>query len=118
MIVDHLQQELIREHGGAYGVRDDGMVESALSRARNRWSYEPRTDLPALAAAYGFGLAKNHGYVDGNKRIAFMAMYVFLGLNGRDLDIPEPAAVAVMTDLAAGEFSEEELAAWVREHMA
>jgi death-on-curing protein len=70
--------------------------------------------LPALAAAYGFGLAKNHGYMDGNKRIAYMAIFVFLHLNGLDLIASEPDAVVTMTDLASGELSEDELAAWIR----
>jgi death-on-curing protein len=70
--------------------------------------------LAALAAAYGFGLTKNHGFVDGNKRVAFMAMYVFLGLNGYVLDAPEEEVVAIMRDLSNSARSEEELAAWVR----
>lgn len=67
-----------------------------------------------LAAAYGYGLARNHGYVDGNKRVAFMALYVFLSLNGLELEVPEAAAVSTMTNVAAGALSEEELAVWVR----
>src|SRR5690606_25592941 len=92
LLVDTIHEELIREHGGSYGIRDAGSIDSALSRARNRWAYEPTVDLPVLAAAYGYGLARNHGYVDGNKRVAFMALYVFLSLNGLELEVPEAAA--------------------------
>lgn len=114
LLVDTIHEELIREHGGSYGIRDAGSIDSALSRARNRWAYEPTVDLPVLAAAYGYGLARNHGYVDGNKRVAFMALYVFLSLNGLELEVPEAAAVSTMTNVAAGALSEEELAVWVR----
>lgn len=116
LILDRLHQELVREHGGSYGVRDEGLIESALARPQNRWAYEAGADLPALAAAYGFGLARNHGYVDGNKRAAFAALYVFLGLNGLDLEVPEPDVVAVMTGVADGSITEDELAIWTRTH--
>lgn len=116
LIVDTLHQEMIREHGGSYGVREAGLIESALSRPRNRWSYEPGADLAVLAAAYGFGLARNHGYIDGNKRVAFMSLYVFLGLNGLELEVSEIEVVAIMTSVADGSLPEEELAAWIRTH--
>lgn len=116
LMVDTLHQELIREHGGSYGVRDAGLIESALSRPRTRWSYEPESDLASLAAAFGFGLARNHGFVDGNKRVAFMSLYVFLGLNGLDLEVSEPEVVAVMTSVADGSLKEEDLVAWIRTH--
>lgn len=114
LMVDTLHRELIREHGGRYGVREDGLIDSALSRPRNRWSYSTEADLASLAAAYGFGLARNHGFVDGNKRVAFMALYVFLGLNGFDLEVSEPEVVSVMTGVADGSLGEEELAGWIR----
>src|SRR3954468_6800199 len=115
-IVDVLHQEQIGEHGGSFGVRDDGLIESALSRPQQKWMYDPETDVFGLAAAYAYGLAKNHGYLDGNKRVAFVTMYVFLGLNGFDLDAAEPEVVGVMTDLASGVLAEEEFAAWLRTH--
>jgi len=117
-LVDAIHRDQLRQHGGRPGVRDDDALESALARPRNRWLYEADSDAAALAAAYGFGLATSHAYVDGNKRVAFMALYVFLGLNGRDLDAPEPEVVEVMLALASGELAEEALAAWVREHLA
>jgi death-on-curing protein len=114
--VGAMHAEMIREHGGSYGVRDDGLIESALARPQNRWGYG-ETELAGLAAAYGFGLAKNHGFIDGNKRVALMAAYAFLYANGLDLDVAEPEAHAVFNDLAAGELGEEELAAWIRSHV-
>ncbi len=105
----------LRRFGGAPGLRDDGMLHSALDRALNKWRYE-QAELPELAAAYGFGLAKNHAFVDGNKRIAFMAMTVFLRKNGVGFS-PDPAqATAMMLSLAAGEVSEESLARWIRDN--
>jgi death on curing protein len=111
--VDHIHAELVREHGGSYGVRDDGLIESSLSRPRMRWAYGT-PDIPELAAAYAFGLARNHGYVDGNKRVAFMAAYTFLGLNGLELVAEQAEAYAVMIDLASGKLAEEDLARWLR----
>lgn len=110
-----IHAELIREHGGSYGVRDQGLIESALARPQQRWSYGgEEIDLAELAAAYGFGLAKNHGFVDGNKRAALAAAGVFLRANGLRLIAPEPETYAVMVDLAAGELSEADLARWLR----
>lgn len=116
-IVDSIHADQIREHGGFPGVNDDGLIESALARPRNRWAYGGEAvDLAALAAAYGFGLAKNHGYRDGNKRTAFMAMYVFLGLNGLRIVAEEPAVVELMEDVASDACTEDELASWLRTH--
>lgn len=112
--IQHMHAELIRENGGSYGVRDGGLIESALARPRQKWSYEEEVDLADLAAAYAFGLAKNHGFVDGNKRIAFMAAYTFLDANGLRLVAPEPEAYAVVIDLATGELSEADLVRWLR----
>lgn len=113
-VLDHIHAELIAEHGGSYGVRDSGLIESALARPRQRRAYEPEADLALLAAAYAYGLARNHGYVDGNKRVAFMAAYVFLRANGLELVAPEVEAYAVMIDVATGELPEEDLARWLR----
>jgi death-on-curing protein len=105
----------LRRFGGAPGLRDEGMLRSVLERPINKWQYE-QAELPELAAAYAFGLAKNHAFVDGNKRIAFMAMVVFLRLN--DIHFaPEPAhATAIILALAAGEVSEESLSRWIRDN--
>ncbi|HEU4557642.1 MAG TPA: type II toxin-antitoxin system death-on-curing family toxin [Longimicrobium sp.] len=115
--VDALHFQQLKRFGGLYGVRDEGAIESALARARNQWAYADDRDLAALAAAYGFGLTRSHGYSDGNKRIGFVAMAVFLDLNGYELDAPEPEVVRMMLAVAAGESSEADLAAWVREYL-
>jgi len=105
----------LRRFGGASGLRDEGMLRSALERPINKWRYE-QSDMPELAAAYAFGLAKNHAFIDGNKRIAFMAMMAFLLKNGVAYG-PEPAhATAIILALAAGEVSEESLTRWVRDN--
>jgi len=115
--LDAIHQAQLSEHGGSSGVRDEGLLESALNRARNKFAYG-ESDLSVLAAAYAFGLAKNHGFIDGNKRTAFQAMYVFLGLNGHDLAVGEPEVVDVMNRLASGKLTEAAFAAWVLAHLA
>ena len=105
----------LRRFGGAVGLRDDGALRSALDRPVNKWAYE-QASLAELAAAYAFGLAKNHAFVDGNKRIAFMAMMLFLRRNGIAF-APDPAqATAVILGLAAGEISETSLTRWIRDN--
>lgn len=113
-----MHYDLIRVHGGMPGVKDENALESALGRPRNKWAYEPDVDLATLAAAYGFGLATNHGYSDGNKRIAFMTMYTFLGLNGVEIQAPEPEIVQLMLTVATHERDEPALAEWLRTHTA
>ena len=112
-IVKTIHLEQILQHGGARGIRDRGLIDSALARPINRWQYEG-VDVLALAAAYGYGIAKNHAFEDGNKRTAFVALYTFLGLNGYDLDAPEAEVVSVMTAVADGTLSEDGLGDWVR----
>jgi death on curing protein len=99
------------------GVRDVGLLESALARAPNRWGLDETADLPDLAASYCFGIAKNHPFLDGNKRVAFQIMFVFLGLNGLQLTAKEVEVVRIMVDLAAGSLTEAELASWIRGHV-
>lgn len=110
----HLSQ--LRAHGGRWGLRDENLLESALARPQQRFAYEPEADLFDLGAAYAFGIARNHPFVDGNKRTAFMALFSFLYANGQHLLASEPDAVMVMLAVAAGERSESDLAAWCREH--
>lgn len=114
-MVRAIHDQQIREHGGSHGVRDEGLIASALARPQNRWGYSRDVDLPELAAAYGFGLTKNHGFIDGNKRVGYMAAYVFLGINGLDVEAPEEEVVILMSGVASGERSEDELAEWLRE---
>lgn len=116
-ILEPLHADQISEHGGSPGIRDEGMLESALARAQQKWHYDRNTDFANLAAAYAFGIAKNHPFVDGNKRAALIAAYVFLSLNDLDLEAPEPEAVALILGTADGSISEEELAAWIRSHL-
>lgn len=105
----------LRRFGGAPGMRDEGLLRSALQRPQDKWHYE-QAELHVLAAAYAFGLAKNHPFVDGNKRIAFMAMVIFLRKNEIAFN-PDPAhATAIIMSLAAGEVSEESLARWIRDN--
>jgi death on curing protein len=113
-IVEALQAAQIREHGGQLGIRDEGLLESALARPVNLWSYHEGVDLAALAAEYGYGLAKNHAFLDGNKRIGFVAANVFLLLNGFEIDASEPEAVHVMLSVADGSLGRDELAEWIR----
>jgi death-on-curing protein len=116
-VLDAIHEAQLSEHGGAPGVRDQGLLESALARPRNKFVHENKVDLATLAAAYAFGLARNHGYVDGNERVAFMSAYVFLGLNGQDVDASELEAAEVIEGLAASRMSESALATWFRERL-
>lgn len=110
-----LHDESLATHGGASGIRDDGLLDSALARPQNLAVYgEP--DFADLAAAYGVGLAKNHPFVDGNKRAAFLAVGLFLRLNGHRLTAPQVEATLVMLAVAAGELSEPDFAAWIRRY--
>lgn len=118
MITDAIQTDMLLTHGGMPGLRDDTSLESALARPRQLLSYKPDADLPALAAAYGYGLARNHPYNDGNKRVAFVVMAVFLGLNGLEFTASEADVVTAIIALAAGELDEETLADWIRLHSA
>jgi death on curing protein len=110
-----MHAEQLAIFGGPEGVRDGGLLESAVLRPVNQWHYG-QTDMAALAAAYAFGLARNHAFVDGNKRIAFHAMMVFLRGNGIAF-APDPAhATEIILSLAAGEVSEESLTRWIRDN--
>jgi death-on-curing protein len=113
-LVDSIHSGQVRQFGGSHGVRDDGLIESALARPLNKWQYAEERDPCALAAAYGYGLATNHGYIDGNKRIGFLAAATFLGLNGWELDAPETEVVRIMLRVADGSCGEEELTEWIR----
>ncbi len=95
-------------------MRDSGLLESALARPINYWLHEPSADIFMLAAVLGHGLTRNHCFVDGNKRVGFMAMYVFLAVNGYDIEAPEPEVVDVMLQIAEGTLSEAALAEWLR----
>ena len=114
MIDIHAEQLAI--FGGPEGLRDRGLLESALARAPNKFAYG-ETDIAALAAACAFGLSRNHPFIDGNKRAAFAGLIVFLGLNNRELDMTPAEATVVMLALAAGEIREEGLSRWIGDHL-
>lgn len=115
LVAIHAEQLL--RYGGPEGIRDLGMLESALDRPRNKWAYE-QADMPSLAAAYAFGIARNHPFIDGNKRAAFLAFVVFLDINGIDFFAPEPEVVVAMLKLAAGEIDEDGFARWIRDRLS
>ncbi|MDO8459212.1 MAG: type II toxin-antitoxin system death-on-curing family toxin [Burkholderiaceae bacterium] len=110
-----LHGESLAEHGGGEGVRDEGLLDSALARPLNLLAYE-KPDFAELAASYGFGLAKNHPFVDGNKRAAFLAVGLFLYLNCYRLQTSQADATLTVLALAAGDISEEQFADWIRTH--
>jgi death on curing protein len=112
-----LHGESLSRFGGPEGLRDRGMLESALGRPRNQQAYSTEVDLAALAAAYAFGISRNHPFVDGNKRAAFIAMDLFLILNGHELVVEETDAIATFLALAAGDLGEDGLADWIRSNM-
>lgn len=115
-LVIAIHDEQLAEFGGAPGLRDAGALESALAHPLNRYHYG-NTDLASLAAAYGFGLSRNHAFVDGNKRTAFLAIVTFLGLNEVDFVVAEPEAVVMMLALAAGEVDEAGLTQWIADKL-
>ena len=115
-IVLDVHAEQLALFGGADGLRDAGLLESALARPVNKFAYG-ETNLAALAAAYGFGIARNHPFIDGNKRTAFASIIVFLGLNGIDFDVAPEAATAIVLGVAAGEINEDGLARWIGDNI-
>ncbi len=104
---------LLAEHGGLHGLRDPAALESALARARQRHAYDSAASLFELAAAYGYGIARSHPFVDGNKRVALAITAVFLEVNGYSLDATEPEAVVIIQQLASGRLGESAYAAWL-----
>ncbi len=111
-----LHARQLAEHGGAPGIRDKGLLESALGAPRQLFHYE-KADAVALAAAYGFSLASNHPFVDGNKRTAYVCMRLFLKLNGCDINASKEEKIRIMLDLAAGKTDRDGLEGWLRAHV-
>ena len=108
-----LHEESLAEFGGGRGLRDEGLLESALARPQNIHAYNSASTLAELAAAYGFGIAKNHAFVDGNKRAAFLSIGLFLSINGYRLTADQAEAITIMMGVASGEINETALAAWL-----
>ena len=117
VVVDAIHTDQLREHGGLIGVRDETALESALARARHQWLYGRTADLASLAAAYAFGLARNHPYLDAYKRAALVAMLAFLAINGYDVNADDDDVLTTVIDLAAGRLSEPDLADWLHNRM-
>ena len=110
-----IHDEQLAEHGGSLGLRDDGLLDSALARPLNRAGYgDP--DIAELGALYAIAIARNHPFVDGNKRTAFAALFMFLALNGAEFEPPEVDATLTVLRVAAGDMSDDEFIAWVRNH--
>lgn len=107
----------LAEHGGLTGLRDPGALDASLARPQHLHTYEPASDLARLAAAYGFGLVRNHAFNDGNKRAGFLAIGLFLERNDRELTADPVEAIAVIIRLAEGKLTELELAGWIRQNM-
>ncbi len=114
-IVKAIQIDQLKQHGGMEGIRDENLLSASLARPIHFFNYA-NPSLFELAAAYGFGITKNHPFVDGNKRTAFMVMYVFLGLNNYKLEMPDSEVVLMMERLASGEESQESLASWLENY--
>ena len=117
-VVLAIHEAQLSEHGGAAGVRDEGLLASALARPRNLEAYGKDVDAAALAASYAFGIARNHPFFDGSKRTAFVVMELFLSLNGWYLEASDAVCISMMQTLAAGSLSEEMLAKWLLDHIA
>lgn len=117
LVVEAMHVDQVREHGGLIGLRDENALESALARVRQRWHYDSEADLATLAAAYMYGLCRNHAFRDGNKRVSFLSAVVFLELNGQSFEATDKDVVKQTLALAAGDLSEVELANWIRKHI-
>jgi death-on-curing protein len=115
-VVMAVHEAQLSEHGGAAGVRDQGLLESALARPRQIYTYAGNPRLTQLAAAYAWGIAKNHPFVDGNKRTAWVLCATFLELNGQHLTADPALVVEIMLGVAAGKVSDEEMALWLDEN--
>jgi death-on-curing protein len=116
-IIHAIHDEQLSAHGGSDGIRDLGLIESALARPQNMYAYGESVTIPKLAAAYCYGLAKNHGYVDGNKRVAAVACELFLNLNSYSLTADDAEFVEIILSVAGGSMTEEALGGWIREHV-
>ena len=114
LVIEAVHLDQVREHGGLIGIRDENALESGLARARQRWTFDPDSDLSRLAAGYVFGICTGHPFRDGNKRLSFLAAVIFLGLNGFDLVAPDEEVVSKMTAVASGKLAEEAIADWLR----
>jgi death on curing protein len=111
-----MHQEQLTEHGGSDGIRDEGLLDSALAKPKNVFAYSDNPDLFRLAASYAFGIARNHAFIDGNKRTALVVSHTFLRLNGWEIEASREETYLTFLHLAEGTLSEEELGAWFASH--
>ncbi len=117
-VVVAIHRRQLAEHGGGDGIRDQGLLASALEKPKNLYQYsEPKPDLAAMAASYAYGICRNHPFVDGNKRTAFVICHLFLKLNGKAIHAPQEEKYQIFMDLAAGDMSEEALTEWIRNNL-
>lgn len=116
-VVLAIHEAQLAEHGGMAGLRDEGLLSSALARPLNSMAYGNHPDTADLAAAYAFGIARNHPFLDGNKRTAFVVMELFLNLNGCSLEADDAECISTMKSVASGDLAEKKLAAWLRSHI-
>ncbi|PKA16143.1 type II toxin-antitoxin system death-on-curing family toxin [Leptospira haakeii] len=114
-IVEAIHLDQVKQHGGSQGIRDQGLLESALDRPKNKWVYDSSSSIFDLAASLCLGIAKNHPFIDGNKRVAYMTTYVFLGLNGYSIEVPEEEVVSIMLRVADGSIDEINLSTWLKD---
>jgi death on curing protein len=117
LVVESIHFEQLNEHGGSHGIRDQRALESALARPQQKHAYDEDTDFADLAAAYAFGIARSHPFVDGNKRTAFVIAEIFLGLNGYEIETTDEDVAETFMRLADGKLTEKKLAEWIRVHM-
>ena len=116
-VVTAIHEAQLAEHGGLAGIRDEGLLLSALARAQNQAAYGDDADVASLAAAYAFGIARNHPFLDGNKRTAFVVMELFLNVNGWSLEASDTDCISTMLAVASGDLGEKKLAQWLRAHI-
>ncbi|TGL33920.1 type II toxin-antitoxin system death-on-curing family toxin [Leptospira koniambonensis] len=114
-IVEAIHLDQVKQHGGSQGIRDHGLLEFALDRPKNKWSYDSSVSIFDLAASLCIGIAKNHPFIDGNKRVAFITNYVFLGLNGFSIDVREEEVVSIILRVAEGSVNESNLLIWLKD---
>jgi len=118
IVVETIHFEQIRENGGLPGIRDESLLESALARPQQKWSYSNLPQIAELAAAYCYGILRSHPFNDGNKRVSFLTMVVFLGLNGLEFNAEETEVVSIILDAASGKLSESNLTDWIKDHIS